>query len=167
MFLKKHFFRTCAYQGVSNVSFSENFANVLNEWSQDTCWIAELHSTATLLIGNQNKSKMKLARAVYRKCSMKKVNNCAIFFYNKVTHSRPETLNRLCPHHESVHSVKKRHNLCMNYASLDHEYLDCVSWNTFNYDNVEVSLLFISYWGKQALKCLSTIMKFIIFFFPF
>ena len=26
--------RTCAYQGVRNVSFSENFAYVLNEWSQ-------------------------------------------------------------------------------------------------------------------------------------
>ena len=26
--------RTSAYQGVRNVSFSENFANVLNEWSQ-------------------------------------------------------------------------------------------------------------------------------------
>ena len=25
--------RTCAYQGVTNVIFSENFANVLNEWS--------------------------------------------------------------------------------------------------------------------------------------
>ena len=25
--------RTCAYQGVRNVSFSENFASVLNEWS--------------------------------------------------------------------------------------------------------------------------------------
>ena len=25
--------RTCAYQGVRNVSFSENFANVTNEWS--------------------------------------------------------------------------------------------------------------------------------------
>ena len=25
--------RTCAYQGVRNVSFSENFAYVLNEWS--------------------------------------------------------------------------------------------------------------------------------------
>ena len=26
--------RTCAYQGVRNVSFSENFAFVLNEWFQ-------------------------------------------------------------------------------------------------------------------------------------
>ena len=25
--------RTCAYQGVRNVSFSENFANVIDEWS--------------------------------------------------------------------------------------------------------------------------------------
>ena len=25
--------RTCAYQGVRNVSFSGNFANILNEWS--------------------------------------------------------------------------------------------------------------------------------------
>ena len=25
--------RSCAYQGVRNVSFSENFANVMNEWS--------------------------------------------------------------------------------------------------------------------------------------
>ena len=24
---------TCAYQGVRNISFSENFPNVLNEWS--------------------------------------------------------------------------------------------------------------------------------------
>ena len=24
---------TCAYQGVRNVSFSENFTNILNEWS--------------------------------------------------------------------------------------------------------------------------------------
>ena len=28
--------RTCAYQGVRNISFSENFANVLNEWSLST-----------------------------------------------------------------------------------------------------------------------------------
>ena len=27
------FLRTWAYQGVRNVSFSENFVNVLNEWS--------------------------------------------------------------------------------------------------------------------------------------
>ena len=25
--------RTCAYQGIRNVSFSKNFENVLNEWS--------------------------------------------------------------------------------------------------------------------------------------
>ena len=26
---------TCAYQGVRNVSFSENFTNVLNQWSRE------------------------------------------------------------------------------------------------------------------------------------
>ena len=34
--------RTCAYQEVRNVSFSEDFAYVLNEWSRMNCskWIA-------------------------------------------------------------------------------------------------------------------------------
>ena len=32
-FFKNFFCRTCAYQGVKNVSFSENFTHVLNGWS--------------------------------------------------------------------------------------------------------------------------------------
>ena len=30
---RKTYIRTCAYQGIRNVGFSENFANVLNRWS--------------------------------------------------------------------------------------------------------------------------------------
>ena len=32
--------RMCAYQGVRNVSFSENFASVLNEWSLKFDWVS-------------------------------------------------------------------------------------------------------------------------------
>ena len=31
---------TCLYQGVRNVSFSENFAYALNEWPPATCYIS-------------------------------------------------------------------------------------------------------------------------------
>ena len=32
--------RMCEYQGVRNISFSENFAYVLNEWSPNKTYIA-------------------------------------------------------------------------------------------------------------------------------
>ena len=63
VYIWNHSFVTFAKLYVRNISLSENFANVLNEWSLYTCWIADLHSPATHLIEKQNKSKMKLAKS--------------------------------------------------------------------------------------------------------
>ena len=58
-----HLVRSCAYQGVRNVSFSENFAYVLNEWSlmrrervdfQYTFSIPENNETAILHVQKQS-----------------------------------------------------------------------------------------------------------------
>ena len=38
------FFCACAYQGVRNVSFSENFAYLLNEWPPSDINVNVIHS---------------------------------------------------------------------------------------------------------------------------
>ena len=45
----------CAYQGVENVSFSENFAHVLNEWS-----LMEILNLVFVLFFRYNKSRKAL-----------------------------------------------------------------------------------------------------------
>ena len=47
-YLRKIFVRTCTYQGVRNVSFSENFAHVLNVWSLPSIKIIDLVQITTI-----------------------------------------------------------------------------------------------------------------------
>ena len=61
-FLPLWYARTCAYQGVRNVSFSENFAYILNGWSPVSCFEE--------VIGNILKVYCPISFSVYLFCKL-------------------------------------------------------------------------------------------------
>ena len=73
--------RTCAYQGVRIVSFSENFAHVLNEWCPEWINWSLLYSVKTDVVLTKSGSvffiRFIVGRKIDRKCSYRKCTRSA------------------------------------------------------------------------------------------